>query len=57
MPEGADVEALREAAPRCRGCELWEPATQVVFSAGDVHAKVVLVGSLRHYDASVVLAD
>jgi uracil-DNA glycosylase len=44
VPEGADVEALREAAPRCRGCELWEPATQVVFSAGDVHAKVVLVG-------------
>ena len=44
VPEGADVEALREAAPSCRGCELWEPATQVVFSAGDVHAKVVLVG-------------
>ena len=44
VPDGADVEALREAAPRCRGCELWEPATQVVFSAGDVHAKVALVG-------------
>ncbi len=44
VPDGADVEALRAAAPGCRGCELWEPATQVVFSAGDVHAKVVLVG-------------
>jgi len=44
VPEGGDVEALRAAAPGCRGCELWEPATQVVFSAGDVHAKVVLVG-------------
>ncbi len=44
VPDDADVEALRAAAPGCRGCELWEPATQVVFSAGDVHAKVVLVG-------------
>ena len=44
VPDGGGVEALREAAPGCRGCELWEPATQVVFSAGDVHAKVVLVG-------------
>ena len=44
VPEGADIEALRRAAPACRGCELWEPATQVVFSAGDVHARVALVG-------------
>jgi uracil-DNA glycosylase family protein len=44
VPDGADMEALRSAAPACRGCELWEPATQVVFSAGDVHAKVALVG-------------
>jgi uracil-DNA glycosylase len=44
VPEGADIEALRQAAPSCRGCELWEPATQVVFSAGDVHARVALVG-------------
>ncbi|HEU4347853.1 MAG TPA: UdgX family uracil-DNA binding protein, partial [Actinoplanes sp.] len=26
------------------GCELWEPATQVVFSAGDPRARLVLVG-------------
>jgi DNA polymerase len=44
VPDGADIEALRDAAPHCRGCELWEPATQVVFSAGDVHARVALVG-------------
>jgi uracil-DNA glycosylase family protein len=44
VPQDADVEALRAAAPACRGCELWEPATQVVFSAGDPHARVVLVG-------------
>ena len=44
VPEQGDVEALRQAAPACRGCELWEPASQVVFSAGDVRAKVALVG-------------
>ncbi|MDF2443774.1 MAG: uracil-DNA glycosylase, partial [Subtercola sp.] len=28
----------------CRGCELWQPATQVVFSAGPVTAPLMLVG-------------
>ncbi|MFP5282573.1 MAG: UdgX family uracil-DNA binding protein [Actinomycetes bacterium] len=44
VPENADIPALRAAATQCRGCELWEPATQVVFSAGNPHAKIVLVG-------------
>lgn len=44
VPAGAGVEQLREAAPACRGCELWEPATQVVFSAGNSSARVALVG-------------
>jgi uracil-DNA glycosylase len=45
VPEQADgVDALRAAAPACRGCELWEPATQVVFSAGNARAAVALVG-------------
>jgi len=44
VPDGGDVAALREAAPGCRGCELWEPATQVVFSAGSASAPVALVG-------------
>ena len=44
VPEGADIEGLRRAAPSCHGCELWEHASQVVFSAGDVHARVALVG-------------
>lgn len=44
VPEGGDVDRLRAAAPGCRGCELWEPATQVVFSAGNPRARVVLVG-------------
>jgi uracil-DNA glycosylase len=44
VPADATVPRLREAAPQCRGCELWEPATQVVFSAGSDRAPLVLVG-------------
>jgi uracil-DNA glycosylase len=44
VPDGADVAELRTAAVDCRGCELWEAATQVVFSAGNPRARLVLVG-------------
>ncbi len=44
VPSGAGVPELREAATACRGCELWEPATQVVFSAGNPRAPLMLVG-------------
>ena len=44
VPAGAGIEKLRRAAQDCRGCELWEPATQVVFSAGPTTARVALVG-------------
>lgn len=44
VPAHGDVPRLREAATACHGCELWEPATQVVFSSGDPGAPVVLVG-------------
>lgn len=44
VPADADVEQLRRAAPSCRGCELWEPASEVVFSSGPPDARVVLVG-------------
>ena len=44
VPADATIPTLREAAPQCRGCELWEPATQVVFSAGNERAPLVLVG-------------
>ncbi len=44
MPERADIEGLRKAAEDCRGCELWKPATQVVFSAGNPRAPLALVG-------------
>src|SRR4051812_4016861 len=44
VPERPTMTSLRTAAEQCRGCELWEPATQVVFSAGPVRAPVALVG-------------
>jgi len=44
VPERADIEGLRKAAEDCRGCELWQPATQVVFSAGNPRAPLALVG-------------
>jgi uracil-DNA glycosylase len=44
VPESDDLDDLRAAAPQCRGCELWEPATQVVFSAGNPRAPIALVG-------------
>ena len=44
VPETDDLEQLRSAAPDCRGCPLWEPATQVVFGRGDAGARLLLVG-------------
>jgi uracil-DNA glycosylase len=44
VPDGADIDELRRAAVACQGCELWEPATQVVFSAGNPSAAMALVG-------------
>jgi DNA polymerase len=40
----ADLAAVAEAAQHCRGCDLYERATQVVFGRGPVGAAVVLVG-------------
>jgi len=44
VPPDADIEELRAAAVSCKGCELWQSATQVVFSAGNSRAPMVLVG-------------
>jgi uracil-DNA glycosylase family protein len=44
VPEHADIEGLKKAAVDCRGCELWQQATQVVFSAGNPQAPLALVG-------------
>ncbi|WP_028048251.1 UdgX family uracil-DNA binding protein [Cellulomonas sp. URHD0024] len=44
VPDTSHLDDLRAAAPDCRGCELWQPATQVVFSRGPSDASMVLVG-------------
>jgi uracil-DNA glycosylase len=44
VPESRELTDLESAAHECRGCELWQPATQVVFSTGDRSARVMLVG-------------
>ncbi|MDP9433452.1 MAG: UdgX family uracil-DNA binding protein [Actinomycetota bacterium] len=44
VPDTPDLEVLRAAAPDCRGCPLWEPATQVVFGRGTAEARLMLVG-------------
>jgi uracil-DNA glycosylase len=44
VPAGADLGRLREAAGGCRGCGLYEHATQTVFGRGDATAEVVMVG-------------
>ncbi len=37
------AEAAREAAA-CRRCELWKPATQVVFGEGPPDARIMMIG-------------
>jgi len=44
MPERRALPALREAAARCRGCQLWTRGTQTVFGEGPRRARVMLVG-------------
>ncbi len=44
LPDRLDVQRLRQVAAACRACELWEDATQVVFSSGPEDAAMVLVG-------------
>jgi uracil-DNA glycosylase family protein len=40
----AGIRLLADAAEGCRGCELWQDATQVVFSSGPASARLMLVG-------------
>jgi len=44
LPDRRSLTALREAATGCRGCELYEDATQTVFGEGRAKARMVLVG-------------
>jgi uracil-DNA glycosylase family protein len=44
LPERLNLTSLRDAAGGCRGCPLWENATQTVFGAGPRRARLMLVG-------------
>ena len=44
LPERRALTRLREAAAGCRGCELWQDATQTVFGEGPADAPLLLVG-------------
>ena len=39
-----DLAELVVAAAQCRGCELWEHATQTVFGEGSEHSRMMLIG-------------
>jgi uracil-DNA glycosylase len=44
LPKRESLKALREAADRCRGCDLYEDATQTVFGEGRKSSRMMLVG-------------
>jgi uracil-DNA glycosylase len=44
LPRGRSLQALASAAEECRGCPLYEDATQVVFGQGRSSARLMLVG-------------
>jgi uracil-DNA glycosylase family protein len=44
VPDTDDLDELRGAVDGCRGCNLYEDATQGVFGAGPRSARAVLVG-------------
>jgi DNA polymerase len=44
IPPRPTLSALREAAARCKACDLWKRGTQTVFGEGSLRAQVMLVG-------------
>src|SRR5215211_2475922 len=46
IPETGGLQAVREAAAGCRGCHLYEKATQTVFGEGPRSARIMLVGEM-----------
>lgn len=44
LPEQLTQPALSEAVQTCRGCDLYEPATQAVFGQGRTSSRLMLVG-------------
>jgi uracil-DNA glycosylase len=46
LPDRVSMRALRAAAAGCRGCDLYEKATQTVFGEGRRNARMMLVGEM-----------
>ncbi len=46
VPDTRSLAAVRDAAAGCRGCHLFEPATQTVFGEGPKSARIMLVGEM-----------
>ena len=44
VPENAGWEQLREASQCCKGCDLWQHATQTVFGEGARESTVIFIG-------------
>ena len=44
VPASTSLKTLEAAAEKCRGCDLYKAATQVVFGAGPKRAGIMLVG-------------
>ncbi|MBW0019927.1 MAG: UdgX family uracil-DNA binding protein [Mycobacterium sp.] len=44
LPDDRELSSLKRAASGCRGCALYENATQTVFGHGDSAAPIMLVG-------------
>jgi uracil-DNA glycosylase family protein len=44
LPDSRSLTALRNAASKCRGCDLWRNATQTVFGEGSRSMRVIMVG-------------
>ncbi len=44
LPARRTLPSLRAAASSCRGCDLWQRATQTVFGSGPVPAPLMVVG-------------
>jgi uracil-DNA glycosylase len=46
LPARFNLKSLRDAAQHCRGCDLYQQATQVVFGEGPRKARLILLGEI-----------
>jgi DNA polymerase len=44
LPKKRTLESLRKSAKACKGCDLYENATQTVFGVGPPQAELLIVG-------------